>query len=108
MAVDFATEKEYGAARPTGHHVGERVGVLCLPSAATALVHVPFDEIARTHFPFDDIDTAHWAQIGRAAVEIAANRGFATGFFIGHHDQRSCRWVGIRAELVTIFDIADD
>jgi hypothetical protein len=108
MAIDFAAGKEYGAARLTGHHVGERVGVLCLPTTATAIVDVPVDEIARTHFPFDDIDAAHWAQIGRAAVEISDERGFATGFFTGHHDQRSCRWVGVRAELVTIFDVADD
>lgn len=108
MSTGFAAEKGYRGGRPTGHHLGERVGVLCLPDPATTFVDIRFDEIATTQFPFRDINDAHWTQIGRAAVEIAANHGFATGYFTGHQNQQVCSWVGIRPELVTIFDIAND
>lgn len=108
MATDFAAGKGYAGARPTGHHVGERVGVLCLPTAATTSLNIHLDEIAATQFPFRDIAGTHWAQIGRAAVEIAAKRGFATGYFTGHQEQQACAWVGIQPEIATIFDVADD
>ena len=108
MATDFAGGKGFGGGRPTGHHVGERVGVLCLPVSSTTLANVSHGEIAATKFPFYDINTAHWAQIGRAAADIAANHGCSAGYFTGHHSDHLHRWIGIHPELVTVFDIAND
>src|SRR5262249_60593995 len=105
MATDFAGNKGFGAGRPTGHHNGERVGVLCLPVQGTTFVDVPPSEIA--HFPFDDIDTALWAQVARAAAEIAAKRQAGAGFFTGHQVPGKRGWIGIDARLVEIFDIDD-
>ena len=107
MATDFAAGKGFGAGRPTGHHVGERVGVLCLPTDAISFSDVPLEEIADTAFPFDDINTAPWAQVGRAAMEIAGRRGLAAGFFTGHQTPGQCGWVGIAADLVSVFDVDD-
>src|SRR6185437_15535248 len=108
MTTDFAAGKGFGGGRPTGHYIGERVGVLCLPVTATGFADIPDDEIARTQFPFDDINTAPWGQIGRAAVEIAANRGFATGYFTGHQVPGKRGLIGIKADLVSVFDVAND
>jgi hypothetical protein len=51
MSTGFAAEKGYGGGRPTGHHLGERVGVLCLPDPATTSVDIRFDEITTTQSP---------------------------------------------------------
>jgi hypothetical protein len=107
MATDFAAGKGFGAGRPTGHHVGERVGVLCLPSNAISFFDIPLAEIADTAFPFDDINSAPWAQVGCAAMEIAGRRGFAAGFFTGHRIPGQCGWAGIAADLVSVFDVDD-
>jgi hypothetical protein len=110
MATDFAGRRGFGGARLTGHCVGECVGVLCLPLPGTVFEEVAFSEIATTEYPFSDIDTAKWAQVARAAVEIAARRHKEAGFFTGHQDlgRHTCSWVGIDAALVEKFDIDDN
>jgi hypothetical protein len=107
MVTDFAASKGFGAGRLTGHHIGERVGVLCLPAPGTTFIDVPDSEIAATLFPFDDINTAPWAQVARAATEIAAKRGAGAGFFTGHQVSGRHGWIGIDARLVEVFDIDD-
>jgi len=107
MATDFAASKGYGGARLTGHHVGERVGVLCLPVPGMTFIDVPASEVAATRFPFDDINTAPWAQVARAATEIAAKRGAGVGLFTGHQVSGRRGWIGIDARLIEVFDIDD-
>ena len=107
MATDFAAGKGFGGGRLTGHHVGELVGVLCLPVTGTSFIDISDSEIAATAFPFDDINTAAWAQVARAATEIAAKRGFGAGFFTGHQLPGRRGWIGIDAGLVSIFDVDD-
>src|SRR5262249_8260894 len=80
-------------------------GLLCLPATATSFADIPDDEITATLFPFDDINTAPWTQIGRAAVEIAIQRGFATGYFTGHQVPGKRGLIGIKGNLVSVFDI---
>jgi hypothetical protein len=105
MTTDFAAGKGFGGGRLTGHYAGERVGLLCLPATATSFADIPDDEITATLFPFDDINTAPWTQIGRAAVEIAIQRGFATGYFTGHQVPGKRGLIGIKGNLVSVFDI---
>ena len=107
MATDFAAGRGFGAGQPTGQHVGERVGVLCLPTDGIAFFDIPLAEIAVTKFPFNDINSAPWAQVGRAAMEIAGKRGFAAGFFTGHQIPGRCGWIGLAPELVSVFDVDD-
>jgi len=107
MATDFAAGKGFGAGRLTGHHIGELVGLLCLPVGGLAFVNVPLAEIAVTSFPFEDIYSAPWAQVGRAGMEIAIRRGFAAGFFTGHQLEGRCGWIGIAPERVSVFDVDD-
>jgi len=107
MATGFAAGKGFGAGRLTGHHVGERVGVLCLPVGEVKLVDIPLAEIATTKFPFDDVNTAPWAQVGRAAMEIAARNDSAAGFFTGHQLSGRCGWIGLSPDLVSVFDVDD-
>lgn len=107
MATDFAARKGFAGSRLTGHHIGERVGVLCLPVVGTTFEEVPKSEIAALHFSFDDINTDHWARVARAGTEIAAIRRVGSGFFTGHHDSRKFGWIGIDASLGEIFDIDD-
>ena len=104
MATDLAAGKGFGGARLTGHHVGERVGVLCLPTTGTTFV----DVTDATGFGFHDINTAPWAQIAAAAMQIAVSRGFGAGFFTGHQVPGKRGWIGIEARFVTLFDIEDD
>jgi hypothetical protein len=108
MATDFAANKGFGAARLTGHYVGERVGVLCLPVPGVTFVDVPLTEIAATQFPFTDINAAHWAQIGRAAMAIAGTHSAVAGFFTGHTVSERCGWIGLDARLVSVFDVDDE
>jgi hypothetical protein len=107
MATDFAAAKGFGGGRLTGHHTGERVGVLCFPVTGTTFIDITDSEIAATAFPFDDINTAPWAQVARAATEIAAKRGFGAGFFTGHQLSGRRGWIGIDARLISIFDVDD-
>lgn len=107
MATDFAAGRGFGAGRLTGHHIGERVGLLCLPVDGIGFFDVPFAEVAVTAFPFEDINSAPWAQVGRAAMEIARRRGFAAGFFTGHQVEGRCGCIGITPDLVSIFDVDD-
>jgi hypothetical protein len=107
MATDFAAGKGFGAGRLTGHHIGERVGLLCLPIDGIGFIDVPLVEIAVTAFPFEDINSAPWAQVGSAAMEIATRHGFAAGFFTGHQVQGRCGWIGIAPDLVSVFDVDD-
>jgi hypothetical protein len=107
MTTDFAGGKGFGAGRPTGHHIGELVGVLCLPRDGIGFFDIPHAEIADTAFPFDDINNTPWAQVGRAAMEIAGRRGFAAGFFTGHQIPGQCGWIGIALDLVSVFDVDD-
>jgi hypothetical protein len=107
MATDFAANKGFGAGRLTGHHTGERVGVICLPVPGTTFFDILDSEITATLFPFDDIDTAPWAQVGRAAMEIAARRGTGAGFFTGHQVPGRKGWIGIDSGLIEVFDIDD-
>jgi hypothetical protein len=107
MATDFAVSKGFRAARLTGHHIGERVGVICLPVPGTTFIDVPDGDIAALTFSFDDINTAPWAQVGRAAMEIAGRHGAGAGFFNGHQLSGRRGWIGIDARLVEVFDIGD-
>jgi len=107
MATDFAASKGFGAGRLTGHHIGERVGVLCLPVPGTTFIDVKIDELAMLRFSFDDINTAPWAQVARAATEIAAKHGAGAAFFTGHQVPGKHGWIGIDAKLVEVFDIDD-
>ena len=107
MATDFAASKGFGGARLTGHHTGERVGLLCLPVPGTTFIDMPNGDIAATAFPFDDINAAPWAQVGRAATQLAGTRGFGAGFFTGHKGSERHGWIGIDAGLVSVFDIDD-
>ena len=107
MALDFAAAKGFGSARLTGHHFGEQVGVLCLPHLATTFMDIPDSEILALPFPFEDIDTAHWAQVGRAAMDIAGRRGAGAGFFTGHQVPGKKGWIGIDASLIELFDVDD-
>jgi hypothetical protein len=61
----------------------------------TTFIDVADSEIAGTRFPFDDINTAPWAQVARAATEIAASHGFGAGFFTGHQVPGKRGWIGI-------------
>jgi hypothetical protein len=108
MASDFAAGKGFGGGRLTGHHVGELVGVLCLPVPGTTFADVPLTDIAGTPFPFADINAAHWAQTGRAAMAIAATRGRAAGFFTGHTLPGQCGWIGLDARVVSVVDVDDE
>jgi hypothetical protein len=105
MATGLAAGKGLGGGRLTGHRIGERIGVLCLPRVGTTFVDVDDREIAATSFGFADINSAPWAQIARAATEIARARGFGAGIFTGHQLKNRCGWIGIDAALVSIFDI---
>jgi YD repeat-containing protein len=107
MVNDFAAAKGFRGGRLTGHHIGEKVGVVCLPLSHTTFAEVPVNDIDRTPFPFGDINDAHWAQVGRAAAEIAAKRGVGAGFFTGHLGSGSKGWFGLDASLVEIFDVDD-
>jgi hypothetical protein len=107
MATDFAASKGFGAGGLTGHHIGERVRVLCLPVPGTTFIDILDSEIAALPFPFDDINTTPWAQVGRAAMEIAGRRGAGAGFFTGHQVPGRKGWIGIDARLVEVFDIDD-
>jgi hypothetical protein len=107
MATDFAAGKGFRAGRPTGHHIGERLGVLCLPMLGTTFIDVPASDIAFLRFSFSDINTAPWALVARAASEIAAMRRAGAGFFTGHHVLGKHGWIGIDATLVEVFDIDD-
>jgi hypothetical protein len=107
MATDFAASRGFRGARLTGHHIGELVGVVCLPVNGTTFVDVETNEISKLRFGFTDINSTHWAQVGRAAMEIATLRQFAAGFFTGHQIPGRCGWIGIDSNLVTIFDIDD-
>jgi hypothetical protein len=105
MATDFAAGKGFGGGRLTGHHIGERVGVLCLPGKAASFTDIFNDEIGALNFSFNDINTANWAQIGRAAVEIAVNRHFGAGYFTGHQLPDRRGWIGLKPELISVFDL---
>ncbi|MGH8637238.1 MAG: hypothetical protein ACREUZ_08915, partial [Burkholderiales bacterium] len=107
MATELAAGKGLGGGRLTGHRIGEQIGVLCLPRAGTTFIDVDTDEIAATSFGFTDIDSAPWAQVARAATEIARARGFGAGIFTGHQLANRCGWIGIEAALVSVFDIDD-
>jgi hypothetical protein len=104
MATHFAVSKGFRGGRPTGHHTGELIGVRCLPLSAASLNDITDQDIAGTHFPFSNINTDPWAQIGRAAVDIASTRNFLTGYFTGH----KLELIGLNPDLVTVFDVFDD
>lgn len=116
MATDFAAGKGYGGCRLTGHHIGERVGVLCLPATATTFVDITDGEIAALDVPyrFTDINAEHWAKTGRAAIAIAINRGFAAGYFTGHQlpgrpgSPGVHGWIGLSPDLISVFDLDDN
>jgi hypothetical protein len=80
----IAAAKGYCGAKLTGHRLGERVGAIAVPANAD-VIWVPTDEITSTPWPFNDIDTASWAQVARAATELAIiRRGYQGGFFTGN------------------------
>jgi hypothetical protein len=108
LATDFAVGKGYRGARLTGHHLGERVGLVCLPASITTFIDVADQELAATAFPFSGINTTNWAQIGRAAMEIAANHGQGAGYFTGHQLPDGHGWIGLRPDAVTVLDVAND
>ena len=107
MATDFSNGKGFGAGRPTGHHVGELVGIICLPTTETVFFDVPLNEIVGAAWPFDNINRAAWAQAGRAAMEMAYQRGFGAGFFTGHQLGDRCGLIALASSLISIFDIDD-
>jgi hypothetical protein len=73
----------------------------------TTFVDVDDAEIAALRFSFDDINDSHWAQVGRAAMEIAVSQRLGAGFFTGHQIPGRRGWIGIDANLVSVFDIDD-
>jgi hypothetical protein len=107
MVNDFAAAKGFRGGRLTGHHIGENIGVVCLPLPHTTFAEVPANDIDKTSFPFGDINDAPWAQVARAAAEIAAKRDSAAGFFTGHQSSESKGWIGLDATLTEIFDVDD-
>lgn len=112
-ARDFAESKGYTAVRLTGHHVGERVGAICIPGRGIQVDDIPLADVTKTGWAFDDINTVSWAQAGRAAMSIAGNRGLVGGFFTGHQafDENnrpsSFGWIGLSSEIATRRDVAD-
>ena len=103
-ATDFAIAKGFGSGRFTGHYLGERFGLLCLPTGSI-FIDATYDEIADTGFGFLDIDTTHWAKAGRAANAIALANGFAAGFFTGHQLNSRRGVIALPQSMVTIVDV---
>jgi hypothetical protein len=108
MAHEFGVGKGFAGGRPTGHHIGERVGVLCVPASAQ-FIDVSDDEVIATPWSFDDINTALWAQVARTATEIAVLRlGFVGGYFTGHQLDGRRGLVGLNADIAEAIAVSDD
>jgi hypothetical protein len=82
-ATEFCSAKGYTGGRFTGHFIGEKVGLLCMPKI-THFFDATDDQIRATNWGFTDINTAPWAQISRAATGFCNERGYVGGFFSGH------------------------
>lgn len=108
---EIAVGKGFFSARPTGHHIGERVGAITIPLGAEVL-WVRRADIENCPWPFDDIDHDPWAQVARTATEFAVVRhGYAGGFFTGNlqgtRDDTVHELICLRANLATAFDARD-
>jgi len=82
-AHEFCIAKGYIGGRFTGHHIGERLGVLCVPTTAR-FFDATNEQVRTTGWDFDDINLADWAQVARAATGFCNVRSFSGGFFTGH------------------------
>jgi hypothetical protein len=108
----IAVEKGFSSAKPTGHHIGERVGAIAVP-AEVPVIWVPREAISASPWPFLDIDADPWAQIARAATEIAViQRRYVGGFFTGNvrsdTAQPSYELVCLPEGTATFFDSTRD
>jgi hypothetical protein len=104
-AHEFAVAKGFGGGRFTGHHLGERIGLLCLPAAG--YFDLTDGEVSASGWNFADINSAHWAWIARAATNLANARGFVGGFFTGHHQDGRRGLVCLGADVAEAFDASD-
>lgn len=79
----FCDDKAFGGGRFTGHYIGERIGILCVPDTSS-FFDATDTEVNATGWGFDDINTAQWAWVSRAATNFCNNKGYVGGFFTGH------------------------
>lgn len=108
----IAVNKGFASAKPTGHHIGERVGAIAIPAEAPA-AWVAHETISASPWPFDDIDNDHWAQVARAATEIAViQRRYVGGFFTGnvrwHAGQHWYELICLPEGAASFFDSTSD
>ena len=59
-ATEFCAGKGFGGGRFSGHQIGERVGLLCVPANA-AFFDATAADITATGWGFQDINLTHWA-----------------------------------------------
>jgi|SRR5215207_4214468 len=94
-ANEFCVGKGYNGGSFTGHHIGERLGILCVPTTA-GFFDATDEEVRATGWDFTDINAANWAQVARAATGFCTTRGYTGGFFTGHqlHGRREIICLG--------------
>ena len=82
MTQELCGHLGYAGGRPTGHQIGERVGVVCVPHAGTRALDTNQRAINATGSQSTDINTVPWDEASRTAAALcAASPG---GFFTGH------------------------
>jgi hypothetical protein len=67
----------------TGNQLSGKYGVACAGQGAVWR-DASSIEIAASGWSFTDVDTAQWAQAGRAATQLCAQKGFVGGHFNGN------------------------
>ena len=96
MAHEYCARRGFASGHPTGHQLGSNIGVVCFPSALSAVEDVTDYQVASSGYGFGDINSAPWARVSRAANVLCTKRYYndealggvsrphVSGVFTGH------------------------
>jgi len=108
MSQELCGHLGYAGGRPTGHQIGERIGVVCVPHVGTRAFDTDQRTINSTGSQFTDINTVPWDEASRTAAVLCAASvgGFFTGHQIDEHRGVVCPGTNSATRFPTATDVA--